>query len=81
MELTEEIRCHKCFSPNPSSLGHCRYCHERFGRSVNPVGLAAIDTINRIDGEINTDAPLSRNLMIAGSAGILILAAGYLIFG
>ena len=81
MEFTEEIRCRKCFSPNPSSSGYCRYCHERFSSSLNPVGLAANETINRIDRGVNTDAPHLRNLVIAGSAGILILAAGYLIFG
>lgn len=81
MEFAEEIRYQKYLIPHPSSLVYRRDCRERFGSSLNPVGPAAIDTINGIDGEIKIDAFQLRNLLIAGIAGILIRAAGCLMFG
>jgi len=71
MELTEDIKCHKCFSFNPSSMNHCRYCHQGFGRSINVINS---------EPESGDEKQSKRNLIIAGTAAILIVATGYLLF-
>ncbi len=71
MELTTNIKCLKCFSPNASSMSYCRYCHAGFGYT---------NTAD-ISEKANDDTQRNNNtLVIAAVSSLIAVTNIYLIF-
>ncbi len=68
MQESEEIKCGKCFSLNPSSMDYCKYCHRKFSYSFKVIDEAKLE-----------EKRINRKMAIV-SAGLLVLVTSYIIF-